>query len=428
MFDTVVTDLDSRELAAQAITAHRVEALRVGAERLALAAHWCDLHPAEDDQPTVTLPGTARPRRSGADGTPQVSEFAAEELGCLLGVHSHAAHTLMADAVNLRHRHPRLWALVMAAQVPDWVARKTSRLVAAADLSGEQARWVDRVTRGYAASLPPGRYFALVEARIIEADPETAEARRRAHALQRFVRTGQTSEHGLKTLVARATSGEVIYLVAVVDRIAQILALQGDTDPAEVRRSKALGILATPARALQLLAWAETEHTDDPVADAELPAEQRNDPDLNAAIAARLARVPVRQLLPPATLYVHLTDAALTTGRGVARLEGVGPITLDQVREFLGHGNLTVTPVVDLNDGAAVDCYEIPARIHQIVKLRHHRVKTHAPGWRHHRIAPAVFLWRTPTGHWFRVDHTGTHHLGTNVSPAEQHLAALIAS
>ncbi|HSJ20679.1 MAG TPA: hypothetical protein VK964_08905, partial [Nocardioidaceae bacterium] len=66
-------------------------------------------------------------------------------------------------------------------------------------------------------------------------------------------RTGQSCEYGLKTLVARATAGEVIFFVAMVDRIATILAEDGDTDPVAVCRSKAIGILATPERALRLL-------------------------------------------------------------------------------------------------------------------------------------------------------------------------------
>ncbi len=93
----------------------------------------------------------------------------------------------------------------------------------------------------------------LLEARIIAADPEAAEQRRLTAELERFVITGQSNEHGLRTLVAKATAGEVIYLVAMVDRIAEILLQQGDTDPVGVRRSKALGILAQPARALALL-------------------------------------------------------------------------------------------------------------------------------------------------------------------------------
>ncbi len=72
-------------------------------------------------------------------------------------------------------------------------------------------------------------------------------------AQERFVRLGRASEHGLKLIIARATAGDAIWFQATVDRIADILARQGDTDPVEVRRSKAIGILAQPAEALQLL-------------------------------------------------------------------------------------------------------------------------------------------------------------------------------
>src|SRR5215217_6287657 len=41
--------------------------------------------------------------------------------------------------------------------------------------------------------------------------------------------------------------------MAMVNRIADILAFDGDPDPADLRRSKAIGILAQPAYALHLL-------------------------------------------------------------------------------------------------------------------------------------------------------------------------------
>ena len=111
---------------------------------------------------------------------------------------------------------------------------------------------MDRTTTPYLATLPWGRFVDLLEARIIAADPTAAEARREAAELDRFVVTGQSTEHGLKTLIAQATAGEVIYLVAMVDRLAQILELEGDQSPVGVRRSKALGSWPTP-RALALL-------------------------------------------------------------------------------------------------------------------------------------------------------------------------------
>jgi hypothetical protein len=42
-----------------------------------------------------------------------------------------------------------------------------------------------------------------------------------------------------------------------------------------------------------------------------------------------------------------------------------------------------------------------------------HRVKTHGR-WSLRQPSPGVFLWRSPHGYWFRVDHTGTHRLGKN--------------
>ena len=65
--------------------------------------------------------------------------------------------------------------------------------------------------------------------------------------------TGQSDEFGLKTLIVRATAGDVIFFVAMSDRIAACLLADGDTDPVDVRRSKAVGILAQPALALALL-------------------------------------------------------------------------------------------------------------------------------------------------------------------------------
>ena len=62
-------------------------------------------------------------------------------------------------------------------------------------------------------------------------------------------------------MVARAQAGDAVFFVAMCDRVAQILLLEGDTDPVGARRSKALGILANPARALALLTRARRRRT-----------------------------------------------------------------------------------------------------------------------------------------------------------------------
>jgi hypothetical protein len=42
----------------------------------------------------------------------------------------------------------------------------------------------------------------------------------------------------------------------------------------------------------------------------------------------------------------------------------------------------------------------------------HHRIKTHAPGWRTWQLDDHTHLWRTPHGRYRLVDQTGTHPVG----------------
>ena len=86
------------------------------------------------------------------------------------------------------------------------------------------------------------------------------------------MRLGRSSEHGLKLIIARATAGDAIWFKATIDRIADILAKQGDTDTVDVRRSKAIGILAQPAQALHLLCQHQGDDWDGPAEPAD-PAE-----------------------------------------------------------------------------------------------------------------------------------------------------------
>ena len=102
------------------------EARWTGARRLARAAHWADLH--------VPAPGGAG-FTPGGEGTPAVTPFAATELGCLLATSTVSARSLLADALDLRHRHPRLWEAVMTGRVEDFKARHVARLTRAAGLS-----------------------------------------------------------------------------------------------------------------------------------------------------------------------------------------------------------------------------------------------------------------------------------------------------
>lgn len=128
-------------------------------------------------------------------------------LGLLKGFGSFAAQSLIRDAVDLQHRHPRLWAALAEGKGRVWKARQVARLFHAAGLSRDQARFVDEATAPSMDTLTWSAFTRIVEARISEVDPDAADARALAAALHRFVATGRSTEHGLKTLIARAHAG-----------------------------------------------------------------------------------------------------------------------------------------------------------------------------------------------------------------------------
>jgi hypothetical protein len=373
------------------------------------------------------LPGTEHPVRLGGEGTPTVGDFAAAELGCVLRMSDGSAARLIGDALDLRHRLRLVWTAARAGQVPAYQARVIAK--ATRHLTLEQTGRVDEKLAPALGALPWGRLQTLLDAAIVEADPAGAEQQAAAAAQERFVRLGRKSEHGLKLIIARATAGDAIWFKATVDRIADILAKQGDTDIMEVRRSKAIGILAQPAQALQLLCqhqdddWdGPTEPTEpdeepaeptepaeepaEPTEPAEEPAEpaepveepaedefgfdealSQQDADQPAAEATgdptvdsehrSLQILPApfgpQRARPRAVVYVHLSVEALTAGTGVARVENVGPVLLGRLRMLLGEGcTIHLKPVIDLPAGhTPIDAYEIPASLREQLQLRY---------------------------------------------------------
>jgi hypothetical protein len=383
--------------------AHRL-VLEQECKLVQLAAHWADLHHPDGQAPAEkTLPGAEQGRQLGGDGTPEVLEFAAAELGAAMEIGMGSARALMADALDLRHRLPELWQLIVAGEVPAWKARKVAQ--ATRHLSRSAALHVDAAVGRGITSLPWGRCETLLAAKIIEADPKAAEEQAKMWEAERFVRACRSNQTGLKLLIAKANAGDVIWFMATVNRIAEILRLQGDMESADLRRSKAIGILAQPALALQLL-WefrnqqhpaAEPQHFDEPIHnESSAPFDHSSDAsteDLIETAAAetsqaaelesagrglitRPAGVDVRKLRPKVMLHIHLSHEALLAadllGGGVARVEGVGPLTLGQLRRFLGDTgcDIRVQPVIDPQDTPPVDGYEIPRRIREAMFLR----------------------------------------------------------
>ncbi len=168
------------------------------------------------------------------------------------------------------------------------------------------------------------------------------------------------------------------------------------------------------------------------------------------------------RLRPSAVLYLHASELEFRGGTGVVRLDNDGTaLTHAEAIDLLGHCQVRLTRVVDLNDHHPVDGYEVPDRLAEQVRLAYpttvfpysatssrshgvdldharpyrpasaggepgqtsldnlaplarssHRVKTHGRGWATRHPAFGLHLWRTPHGYCFQHDPTGTTALG----------------
>ena len=408
---------------------------RAEAELLLLAAAWADQHPGDViGRFGYTPRGGEQALRIGGEGTPTVAEFSHAELAISLEVHPLAARSLMADALDLRHRLPETWRLVTEElALPDWVARRIARATRA--LPAGQAAEIDDRVAGEAAELPTARLLTVVEALVLAATTEETDGDRRRRLDQRFVAisdggrgTGRDAERRLPTIYGSLAEEDALRLEDTLRRLAA--AIEGDDDePLGARRSRALGLLANPARAQHLL---DGGSLDDETG---------------------------RRLAPPVTLYLHVTDTAFTRDAdGVARFEQGRPLTLAHAREVLGHGNVTIRPVLDLEGLRPADAYEFTGSLREGLRLRtpadcypyavrvgrslpidldvdhtdawdtdgppgqtadgnggpmtrhHHRIKTHGP-MSVRQPLPGLYVWRTPGRRYLATDHRGTRRI-----------------
>jgi hypothetical protein len=455
-------------------------------EDLRLVAPWADLHAADPRlEPGGArrpfLPGGNRLVQIGGQGTPLVQDLCLAELGIARQVHTLSARAAMADVLDLRHRLPLTWQVVMDLRAEVWVARKVA--VMSRRLCPAGVAMVDAAVADAIAGESPARVLEIAEAKIIEADTAAHRAALDAERRRRYVGLGRTDEFGLRKVIARVTAGDAVWIDATLDRVADILATRPDLrpgTPAEIGRdelrSLAFGWLARPAELLTLLLeTAEANPGTDPDTSAE--PETSRSTALPAAALERLRTVDPAKLRSRVTLHVHLHEAALMGScSGVARVEELGPVLLTKVRELLGHCNVRLQPVIDLNDRVSVNCYEFPEAIKERIHLIHpgevfphasrksrrvdidhpkpydpqgppgqtgthnagplgrtgHRAKTHL-GYTVTQSERGDHVWRTPHGLHRIVDERGTHTLDeaaaaalTSDDPLDRVLAQLM--
>ena len=141
----------------------------------------------------------------------------------------------------------------------------------------------------------------------------------------------------------RLDTEAALALARTVDRMAAALVAEGSTELVDQRRATALGVLADPRAALDLLAGVGDGRPTNRVATVVVHI---------AAEAVAGARILVPELGEGPV-------PELVEGQ-VARIERIGPLDTDTLRRSLAHSKVIVRPAIDLNGVPAVDSYDCP--------------------------------------------------------------------
>jgi hypothetical protein len=393
--------------------------------QLELAVEWARLHPCpEGESPAEWGDGHLFDETVSAlagPGAPWVAEFAPVELAAALGISFDAGRQLLGDALELKHRLPRLWDHLRAGRVPVWRARMIARETH--DLTLEAAHYADRMISATPERIDQVNATALVDQARLHFDPDRAADDEARLLEQRGVWIKPGRAPATTDVLMTLDTPDAELLDQSITRIAHDLRELGDTDPLDVRRARAAGILADPQHALDLMSGREDAG-------------------------------PTRGGTGHTNLYVHLTPADLTGGTGAATIEKLGAATTDLLTAWLHRfaqtgASIRIRPVLDLHRTWSVDQHDPPETMREQVVLRdaycvfpgcrhdsrhcdldhitaylpmedggppgqtnplnlaplcrtHHRVKTFT-GWAYKRLDDGSYTWTSSTGHQYDV-------------------------
>jgi hypothetical protein len=395
-------------------------------ELLVLAVAWADAHP-----------DLSEPRDADDPQLPGVHWAAGAPFAAAIGRTTEAGEALIRDALVLRHRLPAVWGRVLACQVEVWRARRIAQAVHGQP--ADVAEHLDATLVEVAHRVGPRTLDRLLDEAMLLLYPEERElaqlqALDRRHAT---LHEGTINDAGVVEMTLRGDFKDLADFSATLTRLADALAATDEAegrqpDPLDVRRSRAVGVLADPATAAALL-----EGTPTPT--------------------------PAKRL----QLVVHLSHDAVIGSDLLGRCDIAGtgsePVLVQQVREWSGRADthLSITPVIDLDDHVQAGAYEISDRLRTRADLvaghcvfpwctqparrcdhdhvvphgaggatcdcnlaplcrRHHRIKT-TEGWTYTPLEPGTWLWSEPHGQQFLRNGLGTLDVTPPDRPVNKH-------
>ncbi|GAA1768318.1 HNH endonuclease signature motif containing protein [Nocardioides hankookensis] len=360
------------------------------ARQLELAARWVDLHPGDDVD--LSIPYGERDLQIAGDGAPTVAEFAIADFALSLGLSTDAGRTLLGDAVEIRHRLPRLWDRVVAGEVRVWKARKVSQ--ATRCLPPEGAAYVDRHLARVAHSCSYAQIEKAVDKARAALDPAAVEAERLARSDERYfrIRTDELTTDGLVHVDGLLDLPAALALESAISERAHDLLDTDPTLPIDHRRAMAAGMLGSADHATEIVIYAHTRPDGHELVDVVNTRSIVTTDELVEWCSLAGARVTLRPVIDLA--------AELTTDR-------YAPTPRQHEQAILLNPTCVFPHCSRPSRGCDLD-HIVPWPLGPTTSANlaplcrgHHRLKTHG-GWSYVRTGTTDFLWTSPSGRHLR--------------------------
>jgi hypothetical protein len=316
-----------------AVRRFRRDANAAEANVLQIAIEWAQLHQVSEVEEAATW-WAGRGQDTGipiaGPGAPLVSEFAVAEFATALGLSAGSGRVLVAHALELACRLPRIWARVQSGSLAPWRARRIAEETRSQSLSVQAAAYVDQMVAPFAHRVGVAQTQRTVEEAITRFMPEYAAERRAQAAEGRYftIDHDQVSFAGTSRIHGELDLADALDLEDAVAAGATQLAALGSEDSLDVRRAAAVGMIA---RGEQPLVF---EH----------PGASTTGVPTGSTTSRN------RQVV----LYVHLSDDAVRCGdpNTPVRIENAGGqlLTADQIAEWCRRDDTSrviVKPVID---------------------------------------------------------------------------------
>jgi len=200
-------ELDSASDVLRVARAARTAATKADAVLMSAAVTWAEQHPPESiTEASTWITGaedTGLPL--AGEGAPQVTEFCIAEFALAIGRSTDGGRAVIAAAVELKYRLPRVWSRVQAGDLEAWRARRIGE--ATFGLSLEAAGFVDVQVAPFAHRIGIAALERLVAEAIARFMPDQAAEDARTAADGRHFRS--SSSRCRSTAPARSTGSSI---------------------------------------------------------------------------------------------------------------------------------------------------------------------------------------------------------------------------